>query len=957
MRIAPSLALALALLGSAAAPHAVAQEQKIVPKPQALYAQFRELMNEGKYDIAANFLQAFLDSNPTDADLLEIERKHGTTAFSGLRTVPRWSDDAATEKKTRGNVEEAIKRARAAGEKLLRDPARVQKYIRNLGASYEERVFAEQELKRTGDYAVPFMVDEIRSTRDRDVRDGILGTIPKLEAQTMAGWVAALDGMTPDLQYGILRAIANREDVLALQSNAQTDITPVLWRVLAQPAEQAPTLRAFAEQLLNVLKPGTKIASRLPEAELVAIARTFYDHTARFQGAKVNPDGTPTTLPLWVSVTTDPQNPRLMKVEDVPVGQAEEYYGLRYARWALDRKPDYEPAQGLILALAAERAIERAKLGSLAKLEPAAFRLLSDAPTPVLADLLSRGLNQKKTALAVAMLQVLGDRADKTVSPLLIKGLSYPDPTVQITAADALLRSPNPVPVEVRAKVVDILKRSLGTAEPASGPESKGKALIADPSKFRADNTGLLFRGLGYDVEVFTNGRDLLRRVARASDFDVLFIDYHTANPELIDLIGQLQGHPSTGNRPTFVVASPDKPRVPTYDQILVRFAALIAATENQPVPMPPPFVPDPRFTVEENAAAKKSNQENRDNQYRNTVRSRVDRLNRVITSTGLQATETQRLLMNLRIELVAYALLGAEFPFSADSAPGTVAHLTRLRRQLAEQPLSPAYGEGTASAEMLKLMERFEIDLAKVPAAKKKFDDLYSRADISDLDLPVETFRDAALEARLARTLKNYPTVRIVPEPFGRASLVADLEAAQINAGQAPREAADKKAAQKVALEWIRKMATGDLTGYDIKSLEPELREATRNDDLASDAIDAIARFGSADAQSALLTLALNTGKPLPLRIKAADAAIRHVQTNGKATAKSLTDPLIELSEKEADPLLRSKLLTLRGLLAFNPAEFVGKVKGYTPPLLPPPPMPKDAEPKKDPEPEPKKD
>jgi tetratricopeptide (TPR) repeat protein len=263
VRIAPSLALALALVGAAAAPVAVAQEQKNVPKPQALYAQFRELMNEGKYDIAANFLQAFLDSNPTDADLLEIERKHGTTAFTGLRTVPRWSDDAATEKKTRGNVEEAIKRARAAGEKLLRDPARVQKYIRNLGASYEERVFAEQELKRTGDYAVPFMVDEIRNTRDRDVRDGILGTIPKLEPQTMAGWIAALDGMTPDLQYGILRAIANREDVLALQSNAQTDIIPVLWRVLAQPVEQAPTLRAYAEQLLNVLKPGTKIASRL----------------------------------------------------------------------------------------------------------------------------------------------------------------------------------------------------------------------------------------------------------------------------------------------------------------------------------------------------------------------------------------------------------------------------------------------------------------------------------------------------------------------------------------------------------------------------------------------------------------------------------------------------------------------------------------------------------------------
>jgi hypothetical protein len=255
----------------------------------------------------------------------------------------------------------------------------------------------------------------------------------------------------------------------------------------------------------------------------------------------------------------------------------------------------------------------------------------------------------------------------------------------------------------------------------------------------------------------------------------------------------------------------------------------------------------------------------------------------------------------------------------------------------------------------MLKLMERFEIDLAKVPAAKQRFEKLYSSADTSDLGLPVETFRDAALEARLTRTLKNYPAVRIVPEPFGRTQLSAELVAAQADAGQAPRDPADKKAAQKLAVEWLRKMATGDVPGYDLKTAEPELRAALRNDDLASDAITAVSRFGSADAQQSLLTLALNVGKPLPLRTKAADATIRHIQMNGKAIAKSLIDPLVELADKEADVALRAKFMTLKGLLAYNPTEFVGQVRGYNPPLLPPPPKP--MEPKKDPEPEPKKD
>ncbi|MBA4187863.1 MAG: hypothetical protein C0467_07580 [Planctomycetaceae bacterium] len=954
MRIAPLLVLAFAITELIAfRPAVTAQEPpKGAPKPQLIYGQFRELMTEGKFDIAANYLQAFLDSNPTDADLLEIERKYGTTAFSGLRTVPRWSDDPTSEKKTRANIEEALKRARAAGDKLLRDPARVQKYIRNLGATYEERVFAEQELKRTGDYAIPFLVDELRNTRDKDLRDGILGTIPKLEAQTMGGWVAALDGLTPDLQYGVLRSLALREDILGLQTAAQTDLTGYLWRILSQPPEQSPTLRPYAEVLINTLRPGAKAASRVPEAELVALARTFYDHTARYTGAKTNPDGTPVTVPMWLWITTDPQNPRLMKVDDVPVGQADEYYGLRYARWALERKPDYELAQGLILAVAAERAIERAKLGSLAKLEPAVFKLLSDTPSPVLADLLSRGLNQKKTGLAVAMIQVLGDRADKTVSTLLVKALTYPDPTVQIVAADALLRSPVPVAPEVRGKIVEILRRAAAGAD-ASTPPAKGTALIADPSKFRADATGVLFRGLGYDVEIFTTGRDLLRRVARSSDFDVLFIDYHTPNPELIDLIGQLQGNPKTGNRPTFVVASPDQLRVPTFDQLVVRFSALIAATENQVVPMPPPHVPDPRFTQEENAVAKKRNQENRDNQFRTTAASRIARLNRVIESTGINLTSTQRLLLDLRIEVIAYALLEGEFPYSAESAPNTVAHVTSLRKRLEIQPPSPRYGSGTPTTDMLKLMERFEADLARVPSTKKRFEDLYSKVDPADLGLPVETFRDPALEAKLVRSFKNYPAVRIVPEPFGRASLAADLLAAQGDAGQAPRESGDKKAAQKTAIDWLRRMAIGETPGYDLKTVEPELREAVRVDELASEAIEALAKFGSADAQQSLLSLALNTGKPLPLRTKAADAVIRHIQVNGKAIAKSLIDPLIELSDKEADPVLRSKLLTLKGLLAFNSEEFVGQVKGYNPPLLPPAPKePKDMEPKKDPEP-----
>ncbi len=229
-------------------------------------------MAEGRFDVAANFLQAFLDSNPSDADFLEIEKKYGTTAFTQLRTIPKWSDDPATEKKVRANVEEIVKRSKAASDKLLRDPARVDKFIRNLGATYEERVYAELELKRIGDFAIPFMVEALRGTNNKDQYAGILSAIKQIEGHTIAGWIAALDGLTPDQQFGVITAISDRPDVLKLQTFAQSDLAPSLWRIMALPKNQSPTLRALAEDLLNKMLPGIKADSKLPEAELVAIA-------------------------------------------------------------------------------------------------------------------------------------------------------------------------------------------------------------------------------------------------------------------------------------------------------------------------------------------------------------------------------------------------------------------------------------------------------------------------------------------------------------------------------------------------------------------------------------------------------------------------------------------------------------------------------------------------------------
>ena len=902
--------------------------------PKDVYQQFRSHVAEGKYDIAALFLQAFLDTNPTDTDLLDIETRHGTTVFRQLRTIRKWSDDPKLDKQARANVEALIKRATEATDKVMKSPARVAKYIRNLGESYEERQFAELELKRTGDYAIPFMVETYRVNLNPAVTAGIRDAIPNLEFQTMAGWVAALDGLAPDQQFVVISKILGRDDILSLMAKAQTDLRPFLWRV-AGDATTSPPLQKFAKDTLEKLVSGA--TKKQPEAELVAFAKTFSDRRARYLDTAGSGDGSPSTVPVW---TWNAATQKLEKQAAVPVGQAEEYYGLRYARWALEKTPDYEPAQVLVLSIAAERAMDRGKFGELSKTDPVVYRLLADAPSSVLTDLLDRGLVEKRTGLVLALTQTIGDRAEKNgKSSLLERGLDYPDPRVQLAAANALLRSPVPVEAKVRSKVIDVLRRAAG-ADMTGAPNAKGQALIADPNRQRADDAAIFLRALGYDTEIFATGRELLKRTSRASDFDIILIDHHLPNPELADVVANLRADARAARRPILVVASSDHAVPPSIDQLLLRFALLIAATETDPLGMPDPYVPALKNSAEEQERDRKTTQERRDNVFRTALASRSDRLHRVLDTTGLEFTDDQKYQVKLRVEQVTAAVLAAEYPLTPESAPRAYANYLALVKQIGVQPAVLAYQRRVGVDQLMKLIERLEIDVAKAKPSNDKYEYLRTRVDADSLGLKVESTRDAETEARLSKMLRSFSAVRVIPEPASRFWLEADINAAFQDPADRPRDPAEKKAGAKLAVTWLSKMATGEVAGFDAKAASVELIAALRADETAEAAIDGVARFASADAQQGLLTLALTGGRPMPLRVKAADAAIRHVQVNGKLTAQPLIDGIVEQSGKETDVDLRAKLLVLKGLLAPNAKQYVDGLRNYSPPLVPPMPM-----------------
>ena len=95
-----ALAVAVAAFAGLAAR---AQDPRIEPPrtPAEFWNAVEFELNTGKFDVAAQYLKAFLAANPTDQDYLVIEKERGMAAFLRLRTVIQWSADKPTDDEAR----------------------------------------------------------------------------------------------------------------------------------------------------------------------------------------------------------------------------------------------------------------------------------------------------------------------------------------------------------------------------------------------------------------------------------------------------------------------------------------------------------------------------------------------------------------------------------------------------------------------------------------------------------------------------------------------------------------------------------------------------------------------------------------------------------------------------------------------------------------------------------------
>lgn len=514
-------------------------------KVHEFWAAVKFEMNVGKFDLAALHLKQLLAKEPAeevDKDLVRIEEAEGMSAFLRLQAVKKWSDIAGFHKESEENVQKLVNRVTTSLEKHLSDPVRLGKLIAQLDApTIQERSYALVQLNRSRAQAAPYLIKALRDNADGPLRRRVVEVLLKMDRDVVPGFLEVLrarnprDAADPDLRLTLLDIIKARADARAV---------PYLWHLSASP--QYPLLvRSRAKELLaSFLQEDPE---KLPPAHLALThqAERYYRHKVKF----IDPRGV--TVWPWDGRSID------AKPTVLTARQAEQYFGLRHAREALDLAPTYKPAQAVFINLMLEHHFApELDQSALQKMPAAVKNLLASVDAESLIGVLDQALEDGNPRVALATVQVLGERGEVRAATLsyagaprgLLKALYYPDRRVQMAAARAMVRlPPSPVPLAA-TRVVDILRRFLAAD---GGP----KALVAYTPASQAKVVHQTVKEAGFEPVLVSNVKEAFEHLNRAADFDVILVFPNAPPSELPYVLTQLREDRDAARLPLLVFA------------------------------------------------------------------------------------------------------------------------------------------------------------------------------------------------------------------------------------------------------------------------------------------------------------------------------------------------------------------------------------------------------------------
>ena len=227
--------------------------------------------------------------------------------------------------------------------------------------------------------------------------------------------------------------------------------------------------------------------------------------------------------------------------------------------------------------------------------------------------------------------------------------------------------------------------------------------------------------------------------------------------------------------------------------------------------------------------------------------------------------------------------------------------------------------------------------------------------ADIDAARLPIVVTAAPARVGELEGRFGNIKNLVVIPETTDVAALKKTLTRQIEGAFVKPLSDSERKDTAALAMEWLGRIARGEVPGYDAHPAEFAILNGLKSKELANLAIPAVGSLPNPQAQHYLTRFLLDDSNVPALRAAAAVALTRSIQRLGLQLSRDEVAAIQALYESAADAKLKSNVAVVLGACRPNAKQSGQRLQQYqpsytaAPPASPasPAPEPKADEPK----------
>ncbi|MFO0863851.1 MAG: hypothetical protein U0744_04195 [Gemmataceae bacterium] len=333
---------------------------------------------------------------------------------------------------------------------------------------------------------------------------------------------------------------------------------PYLWH-MSESTKYPQIIRERAKETLGLLLDTDPKNLAPAKVMLVQQAEKYYTHNVRFR----DPKG----VRLWpwdgTAVATTPI--------DLRPDQAEEFFGLRYSREALELDTSYVPAQTVFLNFTLERTYLPRWDKFLVEPAPAQLQqLLATIQAELLLSTLDRALEDRNVPVILPIVQALGDRGEGRAVRLsasgapqgLLRALYYPDTRVQTAAVRAFLKMPGTQAAAAKSRVVEVLTRLVAL-------EGSPKTLVIGAPNERNIEYRKGLKETGLEPVFAPTLNKAFEMLRQGGEYHAIFVDQSVKPADLNMGVTQVRADPDFGQLPIFVFAA--KQNIPVMEKTAER--------------------------------------------------------------------------------------------------------------------------------------------------------------------------------------------------------------------------------------------------------------------------------------------------------------------------------------------------------------------------------------------------